>query len=672
MTCIPRTRLVPSYCLAVLGLLAASCGAAPEPAAPLVGEGSPSDGVSAAAPPTSCSASSSLRRTSKGGQGSSVVLARWGERDVALLADADRRRVSMFDLAKSEIAAGVDVEGTPSQLLLLDDGRVVVSLEDRSEVVVLAASESALTSVCTRQVAPGPTGLATDGTRTVVASTAAAVISVLDAAELGTEAAVAVPRLPRGVLVLGESIFVSHVAGTHVSELPLVGAERRVTPISTSLRTATIEAARAEDLLVARQASQAFTLVKVELTRAAAVGASPPAPPSTEARPPVGGAAPSPVAPAKPAPSARSKIVVPMVSVDPGVGRNSFQNYYGPPPTAGVAKIAPTGLSIDPSAKVALTSTITASGREETTQACMLPRAAVAGSRGKIYVACAGTDEVMELEGRRHDPLASYVRRFAVPPGPTGVALSDDEKLLVAFSQFDAALTLIDLESGDPRTISLDLGASPLSLDHRVGRELFHRANDARITGDGIACASCHPGGLDDGVVWQTPEGPRQTIALAGKLEGTEPFGWTRGQTTLSGYIESTCSRLGGSGLPHDELNSLASYVRAVAPLPAVPVEESLRARGAEAFVEQDCISCHLEVVGTNHQAHRIVQASGRGYDEMDTPSLFRVGMTGPYFHDGRYATLEDLLGDRSSTMGRTRLLKPEEQVALAAFLRSL
>jgi hypothetical protein len=259
-----------------------------------------------------------------------------------------------------------------------------------------------------------------------------------------------------------------------------------------------------------------------------------------------------------------------------------------------------------------------------------------------------------------------------VPPGPTGVALSDDEKLLVAFSQFDEALTLVDLESGDPRTISLDLGASPLSLDRRVGRELFHRANDTRITGDGIACASCHPGALDDGVVWQTPEGPRQTIALAGKLTDTEPFGWTRGQRTLSGYIESTCSRLGGSGLPQDELLSLASYVGKVAPPPAVPVDGALLARGAEVFHAFECGSCHVDVVGTNHQSHSIVLANGRGYEEMDTPSILRVGMTGPYFHDGRYATLEELLGDGSSTMGRTRLVPAEDRAALAAFLRSL
>jgi hypothetical protein len=602
-----------------------------------------------------------------------VVLARWGERDVALLADADRHRVAVFDLAKEQLVAGLDVEGSPSQLLMLDDGRVVVSLDDRAEIVVLAASESALAPVCTRAVAPGPTGLATDGTRVVVASTAAAVVTVLDAAELGTEAAVAVPRMPRGVLVDGGSVFVSHVAGTQVSEFALASPDRRVTSISTSLRTATVEVGRAEDLMVPREASQAYTLVSVDLTPPSGATPPPQAPrPSSEARPPVGGAAPAPASPTRPTPSARSKIVVPMVSVDAGRGSLSFQNYYGPPPTAGVAKIAPTGLSIDPRSKVALTTTITASGREASTQPCMLPRSAVASSKGKIYVACAGTDEVMELEGRRNDPLASYVRRFAVPPGPSGVALSDDERRLVVFSQFDAALTLVDLVSGDPRTVSLDLGESPLTLDQRVGRELFHRSNDTRITGDGIACASCHPGAMDDGVVWQTPEGPRQTIALAGKLADTEPYGWTRGQTTLAGYIESTCARLGGSGLPRDELLSIAAYARTVAPPPAVPVDPSLRDRGAAVFQAFDCGSCHVDVVGTNHRSHSIVLASGRGYEELDTPSLVRVGSTGPYFHDGRYATLEDLLGDSSSTMGRTRALPPEDREALAVFLRSL
>jgi DNA-binding beta-propeller fold protein YncE len=650
---------------ALLPCVFVGCGGAAEPATPPMTEQQPSADVSVAPKLPSCAASSTFQRSSKGGQGSSVVLARWGERDVAVLADADRRRVAVFDLVEKKVVGGVDVDGAPAELLMLDDGRVVVSLEDREAIVVLAASDSELSSVCTRQVPAGPTGLATDGAHVVVVSTAAATVSVLETAELTRSAKVSVPRLPRGVLLHGESVFVSHVAGSQVSEFSLEDPKHPVTSISTSLQTAAV-AGTVEDFTLSRKASQAYSLVKVELPRAA-----------SEVPKEMRGAAPVPPQPATPSkPSVRSKIVVPMVSVDAGRRDGRFQNYYGPPPTAGVDKIAPTALSIDPIAKVALTKTITAQGREAGTRPCMLPRAAVAGARGKVYVACAGIDEVMELEGRRHDPLASYVRRFAVSPGPSGVALSEDDKRLVVFSQFETALTVVDLESGDPVAIPLDLGQSPLPLEHRVGRELFHRANDTRITSDGIACASCHPGGMDDGVVWQTPEGPRQTIALAGKLADTEPYGWTRGHTTLSGYIESTCSRLGGSGLPRDELLSLASYVRAVPAPPSAVLSDELVARGAKVFTEFDCGSCHVAHVGTNrssHMFHGISQGplSGRS-ESVDTPSLFRVGMTAPYFHDGRYATLEDLLGDSLSTMGRTSSLSAADREALAAFLRSL
>ena len=41
---------------------------------------------------------------------------------------------------------------------------------------------------------------------------------------------------------------------------------------------------------------------------------------------------------------------------------------------------------------------------------------------------------------------------------------------------------------------------------------------DRRISADGRVCASCHPDGREDGVAWVTPEGPRQTPMLAGRL----------------------------------------------------------------------------------------------------------------------------------------------------------
>jgi hypothetical protein len=52
-------------------------------------------------------------------------------------------------------------------------------------------------------------------------------------------------------------------------------------------------------------------------------------------------------------------------------------------------------------------------------------------------------------------------------------------------------------------------------------RALFHETDDFRLSADGRACASCHPDGREDGLTWATPDGPRQTIMLAGRIDGS-------------------------------------------------------------------------------------------------------------------------------------------------------
>jgi cytochrome c peroxidase len=55
-----------------------------------------------------------------------------------------------------------------------------------------------------------------------------------------------------------------------------------------------------------------------------------------------------------------------------------------------------------------------------------------------------------------------------------------------------------------------------------------------------------------------------------------------------------------------------------------------------------------------------------------DTPSLRFIRGTAPYFHDGRYPTLEALLEDPTSTMGHADTLSVQDRAALAAYLRTL
>jgi hypothetical protein len=62
----------------------------------------------------------------------------------------------------------------------------------------------------------------------------------------------------------------------------------------------------------------------------------------------------------------------------------------------------------------------------------------------------------------------------------------------------------------------------PVQPQADLGHELFHREAPA-----GLACASCHPEGRDDGRVWKfLPDGARRTQNLAGGVIETAPFHW--------------------------------------------------------------------------------------------------------------------------------------------------
>jgi cytochrome c peroxidase len=86
------------------------------------------------------------------------------------------------------------------------------------------------------------------------------------------------------------------------------------------------------------------------------------------------------------------------------------------------------------------------------------------------------------------------------------------------------------------------------------------------------------------------------------------------------------------------------------------------------------CSGCHaLDREGSDRKRHDVgSRAKGDSEAELRTPPLLFVGATAPYFHDGRYATLEALLDDNIDRMGSTSQLHPDERAALLAFLRTL
>jgi cytochrome c peroxidase len=190
--------------------------------------------------------------------------------------------------------------------------------------------------------------------------------------------------------------------------------------------------------------------------------------------------------------------------------------------------------------------------------------------------------------------------------------------------------------------------------------------------------------GREDGLIWPTPLGKRQTPMLAGRIDGTAPYGWNGEHDSLLIHIKSTVKNLEGKGLPDHQLQALAGYLGTMrGPAKRVSARERDEvAHGKTVFAsnETGCSSCHIEDSRfTDHEAHALGEAmpggsraKAPGTAMFDTPSLAFVAQTAPYFHDGRFKTLEELVDGCDGVMGKTKQLSPVDRKALVAYLRTL
>lgn len=171
-----------------------------------------------------------------------------------------------------------------------------------------------------------------------------------------------------------------------------------------------------------------------------------------------------------------------------------------------------------------------------------------------------------------------------------------------------------------------------------TGNLLFHLQ-----TSSGLACASCHPEGQEDGHVWNfTGFGPRRTQSLRGGLLGTEPFHWDGAEGNFVALSADVMQgRMGGPPLTNAETAALARYVDGfpALPAPAAAATPSVE-RGKTLFNDANvgCAGCHSGPRFTNNQTMDVGSASGN----LQVPGLIGLWARAPYLHDGCAQTLSD------------------------------
>ena len=209
----------------------------------------------------------------------------------------------------------------------------------------------------------------------------------------------------------------------------------------------------------------------------------------------------------------------------------------------------------------------------------------------------------------------------------------------------------------------------PGDIGYDSGRALFHRQ-----TSVGLACASCHPEGRDDGLIWQfDQEGTRRTQSIAGNIMDRAPYHWSGDQPDLPTLMDNVFAvRMAGPQPTRSEHISLPLFLNRVpAPAPIVQEDQTAVARGKALFEAPSvgCANCHNGPLYTNHT---IVDVGTGG--AFKVPSLLGVGARAPFLHDGSAATLRDRFGPTGGgdLHGHTSQLTPMQVSDLVAYLESL
>jgi hypothetical protein len=203
-----------------------------------------------------------------------------------------------------------------------------------------------------------------------------------------------------------------------------------------------------------------------------------------------------------------------------------------------------------------------------------------------------------------------------------------------------------------------------------TGFDTFH--SDVGI---GVACASCHPEGGDDGRVWNFVDvGPRRTMALRGGLIGREPFHWSGDEATFDDLMHDVFSRrMSGGNISHERTAELVRWLDQAPLLPphtALDPDAVLRGQALFESTEVGCTACHVGV----HLSNDTTVNVGTG-GMFQVPSLRGLAYRAPYIHDGCARTLEarfDPACGGGDIHGHTTQLSAAERTDLIAYLRTL
>lgn len=272
--------------------------------------------------------------------------------------------------------------------------------------------------------------------------------------------------------------------------------------------------------------------------------------------------------------------------------------------------------------------------------------------------------------------------RIALPGnGPRGLWVNNDTAFAALY--FDDSVAEISLTSqGRNKTDRIPLVNEDVVLsEERKGEQYFH---DAELCFQHWqSCISCHPEARVDGLNWDLMNdgigNPKNTRSML-LSHATPPVMSLGVRDKAETAVRAGIRYIQFAIRPDEDAQAIDSYLKALKPVASPYLQEGALTesaqRGKELFHNQaGCAHCHPAPLYTDLKLHEL--GLTQGLDEgkaVDTPTLVEIWRTAPYLHDGRAATLHEVLKQYNADdrHGKTKDLDEEALDDLVAFLLSL
>lgn len=288
-----------------------------------------------------------------------------------------------------------------------------------------------------------------------------------------------------------------------------------------------------------------------------------------------------------------------------------------------------------------------------------------------------------------------------------GAARAQSGASLQELRWLDPATAADVLTSLPRRHLRVESRGGVASLQVTLGELAFRspRILGGEARAGGLSCQTCHPNGGSNGAFFlaevsdrpgnvdvthrlfnratdDSAANPVNIPSLRG-VRGTAPYGRDGRTASLREFTRDVIvGEFAGAEPAGWLLDALAAYMRQLDFLPGPelvtggrldPGADAAAHRGEALFwrpfpgqPELSCAGCHRPsawfIDGRRHDV-----GSGGVYD---TPSLLGSTTTAPYFHDGRFAGLADVVEHFDGAFGLR--LRPEEKADLAAYLAAI